>query len=73
MSLLNPLNNKQLSSKDIKTHQKAISKEIPSRTFVIGENVKYYDVLKKQYYFGKIVDIERSKVFIIEEVEFGNI
>ena len=40
--------------------------EIPSRTFVIGENVKYYDVLKKQYYFGKIVDIEGSKVFIIE-------
>ena len=66
MSLLNPLSNKQLSSKDIKADQRAISKEIPSRTFVIGENVKYYDVLKKQYYFGKIVDIERSKVFIIE-------
>ena len=66
MSLLNPLSNKQLSSKDIKADQRAISKEIPSRTFVIGENVKYYDVLKKQYYFGKIVDIEGSKVFIIE-------
>ena len=66
MSLLNPLSNKQLTSKDIKAHQKAISKEVPSRTFVIGENVKYYDVLKKQYYFGKIVHIEGSKVFIIE-------
>ena len=66
MSLLNPLSNKQLSCKDIKAHQKAISKEIPSRTFVIGENVKYYDVLKKQYYFGKISNIEGSKVFIIE-------
>ena len=66
MSLLNPLSNKQLTSKDIKAHQKAISKEIQSRTFVISENVKYYDVLKKQYYFGKIVDIEGSKVFIIE-------
>ena len=66
MSLLNPLSNKQLSSKDIKADQRAISEEIPSRTFVIGENVKYYDVLKKQYYFGKIVDTEGSKVFIIE-------
>ena len=66
MSLLNPLSNKQLSSKDIKADQRAISEEIPSRTFVIGENVKYYDVLKKQYCFGKIVDIEGSKVFIIE-------
>ena len=66
MSLLNPLSNKQLTSKDIKAHQKAISQEIPSRTFVIGKNVKYYDVLKKQYYVGKIVDIEASKVFIIE-------
>ena len=61
MSLLNPLSNKQLSSKNIKADQRAISKEIPSRTFVIGENV-----LKKQYYFGKIVDVEGSKVFIIE-------
>ena len=66
MSLLNPLSNKQLSPKDIKADQRAISEEIPSRTFVIGENIKYYDVLKKQYYFGKIVDIEGSKVFIIE-------
>ena len=66
MSLLNPLSNKQLTSKDIKADQRAISKEIPSRTFVIDENVKYYDVHKKQHYFGKIVDIEGSKVFIIE-------
>ena len=55
MSLLNPLSNKQLSSKNVKTDQRAIGKEIPSRTLiVIGENVKYYDVLKKQYYFGKV-------------------
>ena len=66
MSLLNPLSNKQLSFKDIKADQKTISKELLSRKFVIVENVKYYDVLKKQYYFGKIVDFKGSKVCIIE-------